>query len=90
MHSKRSRWAHAVVAAMIVVGIAVAPEPAFAAGCLTEFADCGDCAEAMLLDAIREVDPGDMIRAYLYGVDCEIDFVHCMLYADHHSYGCDA
>ena len=76
--------------AVVVLALVAMATPASALGCLTEFDDCGRCAEEMLFDAIRDLSPGDAIRAYVYGIDCEIDLIHCMLYADHHTYSCGA
>ncbi len=59
-----------------------------AAGCLREFGDCGDCAEQALLEAIWSLDPGGVADAWVDGIDCDLDLMHCILWGQHHEYEC--
>ena len=59
-----------------------------AAGCLREFGNCGDCAEAALRSAIWSLDLGGIADAYVDGIDCDLDLMHCILWGQHHNYSC--
>lgn len=61
---------------------------AASAGCLKEFGECGDCAEKALERAIWDLDLGGMADAYVDGIDCDIDLMHCLLMGQHHTYSC--
>ena len=83
--STKTRFSAMVLAVIAVVaGLATGAD---AAGCLREFGQCGDCAEDKLWEGIRNVDLSKVADAYVDGLDCEIDLMHCILYAHHHSYG---
>jgi hypothetical protein len=75
-------------ALVVLVGVGLAAPAVSQAGCLTELDDCGDCASKMLVEAIRDKNLGDLQDAYLYGLDCELDFLHCVFYAKNHTYSC--
>ena len=77
--------AMALIAALAIGFVAPASSQA---GCLREFGDCGDCAQKAMYDAFRGFKLGDMADAYVDALDCEIDLIHCLLYAHHHDYAC--
>ena len=79
---------HRMMAVAIVALAALAIATPAAAGCMMEFDDCGECARQMLYDAIWDISLEGIEDAWLYGIDCEIDFVHCLLFAHHHEYDC--
>ena len=75
--------------ALLLVAATMLALPASAtAGCLREFGDCGDCAEQALARAFWNLDPGGMADAWVDGIDCDIDLMHCMLWGQHHDYEC--
>jgi len=76
----------AAILLVTIVGL-VAAGPA-SAGCLREFGKCGDCAERAMNAALWDLDPGGVLDAYVDGVDCDIDLLHCIVYDSHHSYSC--
>ena len=59
-----------------------------AAGCLSEYGDCGDCARQAMIDAIWDLDIGGATDAYVDAIDCDIDLMHCILFDSHHQYSC--
>jgi hypothetical protein len=78
------------VAVLMAAATFLALPGSAAAGCLKEFGQCGDCAEQALGRALWDLDPGGIADAYVDGIDCDIDFFHCMLWGQHHSYSCGA
>ncbi len=79
------RVAAIVLAAALGLLSGVAPA---SAGCLRDYGKCGDCARQAMIDAFWELSIGDAMDAYVDGIDCDIDLLHCILYDSHHSYGC--
>jgi hypothetical protein len=81
---------HLLRAAALVLAVVMTFASAMpaAAGCLLEYDSCGDCARKHLRDAILGLDVDGLEDAYLEGIDCDIDFVHCLLFGMHHDYGC--
>ena len=79
-----------MVAAALIAAMAIgfAAPASSQAGCLSEFGDCGDCAEKAMWAAFRGFDIGGMGDAYVDALDCDIDLIHCLLYAHHHTYVC--
>ena len=76
-------------AVIVLLTAAVLSLPgAAAAGCLKEFGKCGDCAEQALERAFWDLDFGGMADAYVDGIDCDLDLMHCIMWAQHHDYGC--
>ena len=77
----------AVVVLLAVATLVSLPGSA-AAGCLREFGDCGDCAEAAMSRAMWSLDLGGMADAYVDAIDCDLDLMHCILWGQHHNYSC--
>jgi len=75
-------------ALVLAVVITLANAMPAAAGCMVEYDKCGDCARKHLRDAILSLDFGGLEDAYLEGVDCDIDMVHCVMLGMHHDYQC--
>jgi hypothetical protein len=76
-------------AAILVAAATVLSLPSSAAaGCLREFGDCGDCAEAALGRAFWSLDLGGVADAWVDGIDCDLDLMHCILWGQHHDYDC--
>jgi len=88
MNVMKIRAGMVATAFIVALAIGLAAPASSQAGCLKEFGECGDCAEAAMLDALRRYDPGDFMDSYVDALDCEIDLIHCLLYAQHHSYNC--
>lgn len=86
-HLSNSRFRIAIIALTFFVSLAGAL-PA-SAGCLRAYGECGRCARKALMDAIWDIDVIGVTDAYVDGADCDIDLVHCLLYADHHTYSCN-
>ena len=75
--------------AMLILGVtALALSSSADGGCLVEFETCGQCASRHMYEAISNLDFGEVMDAQIEGWDCEIDLVHCILYAHHHDYSC--
>ena len=80
-----------LLALMVLVLIASFASAAPAhAGCAKEYDDCGKCARKMFYDAVMNLSFGELNDAYIYGIDCDIDMIHCLLFAKNHSYECGA
>lgn len=75
-------------ALLLAAGVTLAGMSPAYAGCLREYGDCGDCARAAMIDAIRDRSVGDAMDAYVDAIDCDIDLMHCVVYGQHHSYSC--
>lgn len=88
MNIPRTRPGIVAMALIAALAIGLVAPGATLAGCLTEFNDCGDCAHKLLFEALRNLRFGDAADAYVYGLDCEIDLVHCLAFAHHHTYEC--
>ncbi len=84
----RNTLQRTIVLAVIVVLTSLAIAAPAEAGCLREWEACGDCAEKALWNAIFDLDFGAMDDAYVDGLDCHIDFIHCVLFDRHHQYRC--
>ena len=41
-----------------------------------------------MAEAVRERSFNDAADAYIDLLDCDIDLVHCIFYAQHHDYDC--
>lgn len=75
--------------ALLLAAITLLALPGSAtAGCLREFGNCGDCAEQALGKAIRDLDIGGIADAYVDGIDCDLDLMHCLVWGHHHTYDC--
>ncbi len=81
------RYRHALALSLAIAVLASLPGSA-TAGCLREFGECGDCAEKALKEAIWDLDLGGITDAWIDGIDCDLDFYHCLVWGQHHSYGC--
>lgn len=77
----------AAVILLITAALVSVPGSA-SAGCLREFGACGDCAEAAMGRAIWSLDFGGIADAYVDGIDCDLDLMHCILWGAHHNYSC--
>ncbi|MGD8331416.1 MAG: hypothetical protein PVJ49_18430 [Acidobacteriota bacterium] len=77
-----------VAAFVLAVVMTLAGTLPAAAGCLSEYDQCGTCARRHLRDAVLDLDAGGIEDAFLEGLDCDIDFVHCLLFGHHHDYTC--
>ena len=75
------------LAVITILATLTASSPA-EAGCMREYDDCGHCARTAMLDAVLDLDLRGLHDAYLDGIDCDIDFVHCLMFAHHHQYEC--
>ncbi len=88
MNVIRIRTGMVSTALIVALAIGFAAPASSQAGCLREFGDCGDCVEKAMAAAFRGFDIGGIMDAYVDALDCEIDLIHCLLYAQHHNYGC--
>ena len=77
-----------IVLALIVVLTSLAIAAPAEAGCLREWEACGDCAEQALWKAIFDLDFEGLGDAYVDGLDCHIDLIHCLMFDRHHQYKC--
>lgn len=62
--------------------------PAAEAGCLSEYRECGNCANKRFNRALWNLDFDEMSRAFDDALDCEIDLMHCIFFGQHHQYSC--
>lgn len=72
---------------LVVAAVATVPRPA-TAGCLLEYDGCSGCAQRMLWEGTRTLNPSLIREANLYQADCSIDLWHCMMFGSHHTYRC--
>ena len=84
----RSILRTAAIALVATLSLLAAVAPANA-GCLREYGNCGDCARAAIWRAIFDFEFEDATDAWVDGIDCDIDLLHCLLYDNHHEY-CNA
>lgn len=88
MNLFRNTLQRTVALAIIVVLTSLASAAPAEAGCLREYDACGDCAKKAMYAALWDLDFGALEDAYLDGVDCDIDVIHCLMFGQHHKYKC--
>lgn len=71
----------------VAAAAATVSEPA-AASCLMEYDACSGCAQTMLWDGMKTMNPSMVRDANLYLAECSIDLWYCMLFGNHHAYRC--
>ncbi len=84
----RNNLVRTIALAVIAILVTLTAASPAEAGCMREYDDCGHCARSAMFEAIFELDLGALHDAYLDGIDCDIDFVHCLMFAHHHQYEC--
>ena len=88
--TKLQRALAALVAITVAIGVVLATPSTAAAGCLREWDDCGECAINAMAESFKNRDFGGFQDAYVDMLDCDIDLIHCIIYAQHHQYSCEA
>ena len=88
MNLLRNTLQRAIALAIIVVLASLASAAPAEAGCLREWDACGDCAKKAMYAALKKLDFGAFEDAYVDGIDCDIDVIHCLMYDHHHTYKC--
>jgi len=88
MNLFRSTLQRAIALAIIVVLASLASAAPAEAGCLREWDACGDCAKRALYAALVNLDFEAFEDAYVDGIDCDIDVIHCLMFDRHHTYKC--
>ena len=76
------------VAIVLLIGAVLGVPRLVQAGCLIEYHQCAECAQALLWDAMKSASPSKVSYANLYLADCAIDFYHCFLLGKRHDYAC--
>ncbi len=84
----RNTLRRTIALAIIVVLTSLAIAAPVEAGCLREWEACGDCATKALYAAIFALDIEAFEDAYVDGLDCDIDVIHCLMFDRHHEYEC--
>ncbi|MCH7825226.1 MAG: hypothetical protein IH849_10525 [Acidobacteria bacterium] len=84
----RNTLQRTIALAVIVVLASLAIAAPAEAGCAREWEACGDCATKALYAAIFDLDLKALNDAYVDGIDCHIDFIHCLMFGHHHKSKC--
>ncbi len=86
----RNTLQRTIALAIIVVLTSLALAAPAEAGCVAEWEACGDCAKRSLYEALTNLDFGALEDTFVEGIDCHIDFIHCLMFGHHHEYVCGA
>jgi hypothetical protein len=82
-----TRWIR-IPALLLLALLLLVPAKDAAAGCLTDYNACANCARSALWKAMKKLSLSGIRDADIQLADCGIDLWHCMLYDNHHSYPC--
>ena len=77
-----------LLALMLATALVSLPATEAAAGCLSDYNACSDCARSALWKAMKRLSLSGIRDADIELADCGIDLWHCMLFDNHHSYAC--
>lgn len=85
--SQRTRL-FSVLVLLMAVAMSMMFVPSAKAGCITAQVDCSDCAQKAMWEAMKRLSFRGITRANMQLWDCSIDFFHCVVFGQHHTYPC--